>query len=121
MPVALPGFRAVHPDRTLRKNKRSLPRMRVITQDLPAAADTSGKAGPLAERAAAFFLPANSQQQPPRQNDAKDTQATPKGPQDKENAPPAGDPSDKTTAEQPLPPAADPVSSKILTAANAAS
>eukprot|EP00877_Chromochloris_zofingiensis_P012093 jgi/Chrzof1/7137/Cz02g12140.t1 len=29
-PVLLPNFRAVHPDRTLRKNKRSLPRMRAV-------------------------------------------------------------------------------------------
>lgn len=32
LPAELKGFRAVHPDRTLRKNKRSLPRMRPIVR-----------------------------------------------------------------------------------------
>lgn len=56
LPTQLPGFKAVHPDRTLRKNKRSLPRMRPISEDPAPEAPQAG-----ADKVA-FFFPAVSKQ-----------------------------------------------------------
>jgi hypothetical protein len=42
-PEELRGFKAVHPDRTLRKNKRALPRMRPIMADEGAGAGSCDK------------------------------------------------------------------------------
>jgi len=58
VPTPLSGFRAVHPDRTLRKSKRSLPRMRPIpVEEEPGGlADTISMANNAAK--VAFFFPA---------------------------------------------------------------
>ncbi|KAI8472010.1 MAG: regulator of chromosome condensation 1/beta-lactamase-inhibitor protein II [Monoraphidium minutum] len=89
-PVRLESFRAVHPDRTLRKNKRSLPRMRRIPRAKPQAAPEGGAA--FAGRKAAFFRPAASGQQPAvakhRQHNADDT-ATSAGAKQPQPAPAA--------------------------------
>jgi hypothetical protein len=52
VPNVLPGFRAVHPDRTLRKNKRALPRMRPIAVEEPAA---DGAEARISDAVRAFF------------------------------------------------------------------
>ena len=55
-PDTLPGFRAVHPDRTLRKSKRALPRMRLIAADKAATAGTSTETNMPADAKTVFFF-----------------------------------------------------------------
>ncbi|GBF91109.1 ultraviolet-B receptor-like [Raphidocelis subcapitata] len=58
VPTVLHGFTAVHPDRTLRKNKRSLPRMRPIAAEEPAGGGAEAR---ISDALRAFF-PATSKQ-----------------------------------------------------------